>query len=471
VLKATIGTWLNYATTLGFQILFVARFGTAKEASAYVLVFALSIGVAGILITTVQTVAAGRLLSESGGVRVGAVRFLTLIVAAAATLGCGVALLAAPLGEAVAKETGYDVTAAVALLRLGGAMLFLQVLGGAVAVVALVKGYRFVPAAAPAMPTLAASIGLAVVPSISVVQVMGLFVGGSLLQCAAVAVAAVRNTRVVAGAISGATTATVLMIVSLSLLSLIAPIERTAAGIHGIRDIAVYDYGMRSLRAVQQLVAGGAILAILGDWSGWATGTRRRELSQGLVTCVALVSVGLALSASVAAVAGRQIIAITYQHGAFSASDTRAVLGVILFGLPGFCAEGLGLVFSYALAGARLNQLLAAIGIANFIARVALALILGGPFGAVGIAFGYSVVNVALLLPAAYLVARRLIDPTADLRMLRAVGVVAGGTVLSALVLATLAGGWSPLVNVAIVCAVCGLLMARFRPVPSFRSL
>lgn len=465
MLRATFGTWINYATTLAFQILFVARFGTTSGASAYILAFAIVISVVGIMVSTAQTVVSGRLMADGDRLRSGALKLLTGIVVVAAVFSVAVLLLAPQLGGALSRATHYGAEQSTALFRIGSAVCFLQVLGGAAAVIDLVRGYRFAPTIAPAMPTLTASIALAFLSTLTPVGAFELFALGSVFQVVIVAIPALSGIKVAREPILRTGSATVLMVVSLSLLSLVLPIERAVVGLHSVRDIAAYDYGMRSLRAVQQLIVGGAMLATLGDWSSWHLDQRRKELMHRLVSSVAVLSIAFTLAASIAAVAGRAIVALTYQHGAFTASDTTAVLGVVLFGLPGFCAEGVGLVLTSALAGARYNVALAMLGFANFASRVLLALLLGRMYGALGVAAAYSVISVAVLLPTIYLVATRLMIATVDLGRLRPVLIVSGGTIASALVLATLASQWPAALRGAVVIAICGLLITRFKPV------
>ena len=52
MIRASAGTWANYATTLAFQILFAASFGTSPAASAFVIAFAVAISASGLFVTT-----------------------------------------------------------------------------------------------------------------------------------------------------------------------------------------------------------------------------------------------------------------------------------------------------------------------------------------------------------------------------------------------------------------------------------
>ena len=52
MIRASAATWLNYATTLVFQILFAARFGSSDVAGAFVIAFAVAISLGGVFVST-----------------------------------------------------------------------------------------------------------------------------------------------------------------------------------------------------------------------------------------------------------------------------------------------------------------------------------------------------------------------------------------------------------------------------------
>ena len=53
MLRASVGTWVNYGTSLAFQIAFAYRFGATESASAFVIAFSIMAGLSGIVGSTV----------------------------------------------------------------------------------------------------------------------------------------------------------------------------------------------------------------------------------------------------------------------------------------------------------------------------------------------------------------------------------------------------------------------------------
>src|SRR4051794_12781387 len=82
MLRATAGTWLNYSTTLVFQLLFAREFGAGVEASSYQLVFYLAIAASSVFINTAQAVFVPRLLLPGGELDPRVTRVLVYVVIA-----------------------------------------------------------------------------------------------------------------------------------------------------------------------------------------------------------------------------------------------------------------------------------------------------------------------------------------------------------------------------------------------------
>ena len=66
MLRSTLGTWVNYTTTIALQILFASRFGSSAEASGYLISFALVIAIGAVFVSTAQSLYVPRLVSLEG---------------------------------------------------------------------------------------------------------------------------------------------------------------------------------------------------------------------------------------------------------------------------------------------------------------------------------------------------------------------------------------------------------------------
>src|SRR5436190_23020253 len=66
VLKSTVGTWINYSTTIALQIVFASRFGSSAAASACLISFALVIAIGAVFTSTAQSLYVPRLVSLEG---------------------------------------------------------------------------------------------------------------------------------------------------------------------------------------------------------------------------------------------------------------------------------------------------------------------------------------------------------------------------------------------------------------------
>ena len=425
----------------------------------------------GLLISTVQSVAVPRLVAPDGRLLPRTLRFLGVVTALAGLLSLSTALLAEPAAAVLAKLASIDQAQTSELVRWGAVALFAQFLAGELAAVSLSIGDRLIPTVAPTIPSIVAGAALLVQQSAGVVTALQWIAIGSVLQVTMLAILLSRRVRFGSALTPPLTSAALMMLGAYVLLTSITPFERVMAATHAPGDAAVYDYAIRGLRGVQLLLLGGLVLASLGDWSSLATRLRRDQLADSLLRRAVLGGILLTLAASVAVVAGHSLVHLLYQRGSFTAQDTAAVTTTLLLGLPGFVMEGIGLIISPALVGTRHNSEIAAIGTINFVLRLMLLIVLAPSFGAPGVAIGYSLSQIVLtpLLVAA--AAKHALWPQTKLRDVAAGSAVAVGTMTAAIGLAIFATSLPPLVNGAVVTAVCGTLFLAIRPVPSIRLL
>src|SRR3954471_5100981 len=164
--RATIGTWINYATTLIFQVVFASRFGASREAAAFVIAFGLAVAIGGIFTNTVQSVVVPRLVAPDADALIrGAVRFLGLL----AVLSGGVCVLleaaAIPLGHALEGPLRVPSSTVTGLLLVTAGVIFLLVLTNILITVGLARGQLMLPAMANAVPSIFAALALVFVSS------------------------------------------------------------------------------------------------------------------------------------------------------------------------------------------------------------------------------------------------------------------------------------------------------------------
>ncbi|PYQ63609.1 MAG: hypothetical protein DMF54_16270, partial [Acidobacteria bacterium] len=193
--RATIGTWLNYATSIGFQVLFASRFGTSHAATAFVIVFSAAISMSGLLISTVQSVAVPRLVAPDGRLLPRTLRFLGVVTALAGLLSLSTALLAEPAAAVLAKLASIDQAQTSELVRWGAVALFAQFLAGELAAVSLSIGDRLIPTVAPTIPSIVAGAALLVQQSAGVVTALQWIAIGSVLQVTMLAILLSRRVR------------------------------------------------------------------------------------------------------------------------------------------------------------------------------------------------------------------------------------------------------------------------------------
>jgi hypothetical protein len=149
VLKSTAGTWISYASTALFQVLFARSFGATAEASAYALTFSIAVGIGAVFVGTSQVVYLPRLLAPNGDVLTEIVRRvlrLTWIALATFLLLAAAASVIAPVLAPSLHRAGVDLPALIRLACLFG---FSQVVVGQLGVLCWARGARFVPAVSP----------------------------------------------------------------------------------------------------------------------------------------------------------------------------------------------------------------------------------------------------------------------------------------------------------------------------------
>lgn len=435
------------------------------------IVFSAAISMSGLLISTVQSVAVPRLVAADGTLLPRTIRFLGIVTAFAGLLSLGTELLAEPAAGVLAKVASIDQEQTSELLRWGAGALFAQFLAGELAAVSISIGGRLIPTLAPTIPSIVAATVLLLVPSAGVVTALQWIAIGSVIQVAVLAALLRNRIRFGSERTPPLTSAALLMLGAYVLLTSIIPFERVMAATHAPSDAAVYDYAIKSLRGVQLLLLGGVVLASLGDWSSLATRLKKDQLADSLLRRTVLGGILLVLAASIAIVAGHSLVDLVYHRGSFTSQDTAAVTTTLLLGLPGFVIEGIGLVISPALVGTKRNAEIAAIGAANFILRLTLLIVLAPSFGAPGVAIGYSLSQVVLTPVLVAVAAKHALWPRAGRRDVAAGSTVAIGTLAAAVGLAIFATSVPPLVNGAVVTAVCAVLFLVMRPLPSMRFL
>src|SRR5204862_2506876 len=94
----------------------------------------------------------------------------------------------------------------------------------------------------------------------------------------------------------------------LILLALLPAFERVMASFHSPDGAAHYNYAIRTLAVVQQLVVGGWLLSSLGDWSGFARAHEQRRFQTSLLRTTASATLLLVLAASIVIVAGQKLV-------------------------------------------------------------------------------------------------------------------------------------------------------------------
>jgi peptidoglycan biosynthesis protein MviN/MurJ (putative lipid II flippase) len=473
MLRATAGTWINYATTLLFQVVFAGRFGISQEAAAFVVAFGLAVAVGSIFANTIQGIAVPRLIAEDGAtLERGTLRFLAILAAIAAVV-CGVfACVGGLIAGVMAPALNLETETLRSLLYVTAGAIFLLVLNNEMIAVSLARGQRVLPAVGNAVPSICATLALLLVPGAGVVDVYLAFMAGVGLEALLLLLALTRRPVIVTGealATAGIGTTAASTLFVFVLYAMITPAEGIAASLGAHGGAAQYYYASRGLAVAQQLIIGGAALVALADWSLLARSTDRRHLARVLVTGTVVAGILLIGAASFAAVAGRDIVRFVFEHGSFTSSDSQTVARVLMLALPGFCGEGLSQIMSRALFATHNNRTIVGVGLANFAARMTLILALGPIFGPEGVAAAYSITWLGVA-GALFVILTRKQLLYWNLPIVGKGFAVSAGTAATAVVVALLAPG-PVLLNGGLVLAVFATLFLAARPVGLWRSL
>jgi putative peptidoglycan lipid II flippase len=464
MLRASMGTWGNYATTIGFQILFAARYGSESAASVFVIVFGLAISIGSLATSSVQAVLLPRLLDAEGRLLRGSVAALGAVVAAALFVLAATAALSHPIGQLIGPHVHLSEEAITAAVPAAALFVFLQVCASAFMSLGLARGQRFIPAFAPAVPSTAGILAMVAGGRLSPASLLLWLAVGGVCEVALLAATVRRPLHLAAGKHPRVGLVALLTAGQFGLLALIAPLERVFSAIHGEGGAADYNYAFRSLAIVQQLLVGGLVLAVLGDWAKLIRESDRSHVRRSLVRTTVGALVAVSLAAALAIVAGRRLVELAYEHGAFNASDAKHVTLLLILMLPGFCAEAIGLLLSQALLAARHNGAAIGIGVFHFLIRATLIVVLGTRYGAKGVAIAYSIALVTALLVQVVVVVRLSLADARDMPILRYGAVIAVGTVVTALGLDRTSHSFPVPASVGVVLACFAILAFLARP-------
>lgn len=464
MIRATGGIWVNYATTVVFQVLFARSYGANLDATSFVILFGILIAVGGVLTSSTQAVIVPRLVGRDGELLSGPLGALIAISAVGAVVFGGLVVARDEFATVLAPIVNVPAPALSDPLPAAAAFVFLQVVAAQLTSICLARGQRFLPAVAPALPSIVAVALLIVLKIPSTTDLFIALAVGSALEAGVLAALLKRPIRIAKEHPPRIARIAVLTAVQFALLNTIAPVERVVASSASAASAAQYNYAIRSLAIVLQLLVGGFMLASLGDWSSLVRNDEHGQLRRSLARTSVFSLLLLVLAASIALVAGQQIVALVYQRGAFTAADTNAVTTLLLIALPGFCAEGLVLVFSQALVAARRNGAAIGIGLVNVAVRLGLIFTLGLAWGAKGVAGAYSISAVIVLALELAVVWGASLAGRAEWPAARRGATIALGTIATAGVCAGLSQAVPVVVQLAIVVGVFALLVRAFRP-------
>lgn len=432
MLKATVGTWLNYATTVIFQVLFAARFGSGAAASAYVLSFTIAVAIGAIFIFTTQSIYIPRLISRDGHVLSKGIRQIIVLTFFALVLFLVFAAVASPLVSTIAAKLNAPGAHLPAVMRWAAVFGFSQVVVGQLAAVAWARGLRFIPAVTPAIPSLVASVPLALGHHVSAQTLYLLLTVGTLFQVALLAITSCARLRFSSERLDGLGRLTFGFLGAYMVAQFIVPFEVLVAAHASTGGGPHFNYAYRTLAVVQLLIVGGLTLGALPEWSNYVKASARLRFQRSVVETASVAALALCLAAAIALVASTSLVRLAFQHGTFSSHDTQAVSSIVLAALVGFVAEGLILVLSPALIADRRNRAAIVIGLCRTGCVVALVAIFGFSAGPVGVAIGYSAGNLILLLAQLAYMWRWKILTLRELKLIRSTIVVVGTTVLAA---------------------------------------
>lgn len=465
MIKATGGIWINYATTIVFQILFASRFGVGHEATVFAITFTIAVALTSVVVTTTQSVVLPRLIDAHGAVLRSALQLMALLVLVSAVCLGAVAIAAVPIASLLGHLTNIGPSELVEPLRYAALFAFTQIVAGQMVALAIARGQRFVPAFAPAFPSLAAVALLGLNGEVSLDSVFAFLAIGTVVEIAFLGLTQPRPLHVVPGSLDSVGSTTLMTIVQFGLLSLLPPFDTVMASLHSSAGGAEYNYAIRSLAVAQQLLIGGMVLSSIGQWSLLARRAQVSDLTRSLGRRLMAGGMILSLSAAIAIVAGEQLVALVYQHGNFTSRDTTRVTILLLLAVGGFVAEGLSMILSQSFLAERRNRLAVGFGYGRFLLRVGFVLALAPILGARGVALGYTLASTAVVLAQFVWLARA----RGERRLGRDGSVARGftvaiGTIGFAVILAIAAPGAPALVRVALVVGAFSLAFLALRP-------
>jgi peptidoglycan biosynthesis protein MviN/MurJ (putative lipid II flippase) len=405
MIRASAAIWLNYATTLVFQVFFAAQFGTSTMAAAFVIAFAAAVSIGGVFTSTTLTIAVPRMLDPDGAIARPAAKLLGFIAALVVVTSSAVALGANALGSAFGPVVGVGADVMSSLIVSAAAFLAASALAGVAGSIVLARGRRFIPAFVPALPSTLGAAYLLLANSPTVTETFRAVAWGALLQMLVITAAvlwprprSVAAPRLQIGVIA------ILTVVQLLLFSMVPVLQRILAAIDDPSGAARFDYAARATQVAQQLLIGGLLLAILPDWA--AVHRRSTRIGRRVLSATVVGAFVLTTGATIGLVAAPSLIQLAFQRGAFTAVDTAAVALVARVLLPGFVAEGLALILVQAMLATARNDLALGLGFFRVAVQALLTLLLGIAIGAVGVAVAYSVSSVLSLSYALFICAR-----------------------------------------------------------------
>ncbi|MDX6452111.1 MAG: Lipid flippase MurJ [Gaiellaceae bacterium] len=406
MIRATAGVWINYSTTLVFQVLFASRFGTSVAATVFATCFAIAIALATIVLATSQSIVLPRLLTEDGELVSGAVAMMSKLLGFSVLLIGVLAFLSGPLARGMAPRVDFTAPELTTIFRAAALFAVGQIAVVQLITVAVARGRRFAAAAAPSFPSVAGAALLLTDRSPSLTSVFLALAGGTLIEFAFLAVVSASGARLVRAPMDRVSRITALTLVQFSLLALLLPYETVLASWNSPHGGAIYGYAIRSLVVAQQLIVGGVVLTSLGQWSALARRAQQFELVNSIKLRLALGLVVVSLAGAIALAAGHTLVAAVYQRGSFGVADTRAVTIVLYAALIGFGAEAMSMVLSQAFVAERRNGAALIFGFARVGGRAGLALALAPFYGAKGVAVAYSITSAAVVAAQLLLIAR-----------------------------------------------------------------
>lgn len=393
MIRTSIGSWLNYATTYAFQIAFARQYGSSPGAAIFIISFTVAIAASGLIYSTVQAVAVPRFLDSKGQVLRKTIRYLLVSGLVALAIACVCFLLSKPAADWFKRLTHNAPGNFQHLVQLSSLFFLLQFVAGILIVIGFARGRRFLPAASPAIPSIAGTIALFAHSTLTPTKLYLFLNVGVLLQILVLLIVLYPRLAVDSEEPANVLIPTLQMGAAYFILAVIAPLERIVAASQSPASAAQYDYAIRSLKGVQQLLIGGVVLAKFSDWSTSRPGVENTT-RWSLIFTLQLCTGALLFAAAIAIGAASFLIHLLFERGRFTPSDTRAVAQILLAGVAGFVFDGLASTLATSLAAVRRNGVLLAVTLVSVSIRIVSMFGFGRLYGAVGVAESYSLTGV-----------------------------------------------------------------------------